>query len=67
MKNDPEALKKTYQIELQDTPYDTLLEIGRKRGYLQKGQIDENRLMKSFVKDIRENKLGKLTWESVDD
>ena len=59
--------KKTYQIELQDTPYDTLLEIGRKRGYLQKGQIDENRLMKSFVKDIRENKLGKLTWESVDD
>lgn len=31
MENDPQALATTYGIELQDTPYDTLLEIGRKR------------------------------------
>ena len=28
-----------------------------------KGEIDENRLMLSFVKDIRENKCGLITWE----
>ncbi len=67
MENDPQALVATYGIELQDTPYDTLLEIGRKRGYLQKGTVDENRLMRSFVKDIRENKIGRITWESVHD
>ena len=34
---------------------------------LGKGDIDENRLMKSFVKDLRENKCGPITWERVHD
>ena len=63
MKNKPETLISTYNIEIQEKPYDTLCEIAKKRGYLQKGSIDENRLMKSFVKDIRENKCGAITWE----
>lgn len=67
MEHDPKALETTYGIEIQESVYDTLLEIGRKRGYLLKGEVDENRLMKSFVKDIRENKLGRITWESADE
>lgn len=67
MKNDPQALENTYGIAIQETPYLTLLEIGKKRGYLLKGEIDENRLMRTFVKDIRENKLGKISWEMVND
>lgn len=63
MEHDPEALRKTYDIEIQMTVYDTLKEIARKRGYLVKGDIDENRLMKSFVKDVRDNKCGRITWE----
>ena len=58
-----EWLMETYGIEIQDTPWHTLEQVAIKRGYLQKGQIDENRLMNSFVKDMRENKCGLITWE----
>ncbi|MBQ0065935.1 MAG: ribosome biogenesis GTPase YlqF [Firmicutes bacterium] len=61
--NKPDVLKEVYQIEIQENPYDTLVEIAKKRGYLRKGDIDDDRLMRSFVKDIRENKLGQITWE----
>lgn len=63
MAHNPQAITNTYGIEIQSTPWDTLCEIARKRGYLKKGDIDQDRLVKSFVKDIRENKLGGITWE----
>ena len=63
MENNPSFLIETYGIEIQDTPWHTLEQVAIKRGYLQKGQIDENRLMNSFVKDMRENKCGLITWE----
>lgn len=63
MKNNSSSLIETYGIEIQDTPWHTLEQVAIKRGYLQKGQIDENRLMNSFVKDMRENKCGLITWE----
>ena len=59
----PGLLAKLYQIEDQKDPWQTLEKIALKRGYLQKGSIDENRLVRSFIKDIREDKLGPLTWE----
>lgn len=63
MENNPSSLIETYGIEIQDIPWHTLEQVAIKRGYLQKGQIDENRLMNSFVKDMRENKCGLITWE----
>lgn len=63
MENNPSSLIETYGIEIQGTPWHTLEQVAIKRGYLQKGQIDENRLMNSFVKDMRENKCGLITWE----
>lgn len=66
--HNPQALLDTYGIEkIEETPWQTLQAIARKRGWLLKGDIDENRLMRSFIKDIRENKLGKITWEMPDD
>ena len=67
MKNKPEVFETTYHVEIADTPYETLKNIAVKRGYLLKGDIDENRLMNSFVKDMRENKCGKITWEMPND
>ena len=63
MENKPQALEKVYGIEIQEKPYDTLCEIAKKRGFLQKGEIDINRLMKTFVREVRDNKLGPITWE----
>lgn len=64
MKNHPEALIDTYKLDqLEETPWDTLQAIARKRGWLQGGNVDENRLMRTFIRDIRENRLGRITWE----
>ena len=38
-----------YHVKIADTPYETLQNFAIKRGYLLKGEIDENRLMLSFV------------------
>lgn len=63
-KHHPQALLDTYGIEkIEDTPWETLQAIARKRGWLQKGDIDENRTMRSFIQDIRSSKLGRITWE----
>lgn len=64
MKNKPEALINTYGIEkIEDTPWETLEAIARKRGWLLKGDVDQNRTMKTFITDIRQGKLGRITWE----
>ncbi len=67
MEHHRQALLDTYKVEWVDDPYDMLLSIGRKRGYLQGGQVDEDRLMKAFVKDMRQEKCGRITWEKADD
>ena len=63
MEQKPETLESVYGIQIQETPYETLCEIAKKRGFLQKGEIDINRLMKTFVREVRDNKLGPITWE----
>ncbi len=63
METMPNILKSVYHIEIQDSPYETLKEIAKKRGYLIRGDIDDERLMKAFVKDIRDGKLGRISWE----
>ena len=62
-----QALQDYYQIEIQETPYETLCEIARKRGYTRGQEIDDDRLMISFIKDLRADKCGKITWERVHD
>ncbi len=60
----PEALLNTYGIEaLGNTPWETLQAIARKRGWLQRGDVDENRTMRSFIQDIRSGNLGRITWQ----
>lgn len=60
----PERLKEVYKIEkIEETPWETLEAIARKRGWLQKGTVDENRTMRTFIQDIRSGKLGRITWE----
>lgn len=60
----PDRLLATYKIEkIEETPWQTLEAIARKRGWLQKGSVDENRTMRSFIQDIRSGKLGRITWE----
>lgn len=67
-RNQPQALLDTYGIEkIEDTPWETLQAIARKRGWLLKGDIDENRTMRSFIQDIRNDRLGRITWDTLDE
>lgn len=63
IENKPEVFKDVYDVQIQETPWATLEQVALKRGYLMKGSIDENRLVNTFVRDIRDNKCGRITWE----
>lgn len=56
-------LENVYQIESVQDVWDAMNKIAVKRGYLQKGQIDQERLIRSLIKDIRNDVLGPITWE----
>lgn len=59
----PQLLLERYGITLSERPYDNLLEIGRKRGYLMNGEVDEKRLITAFLREIRDGKIGAVSWE----
>lgn len=63
-------LEERYKIEITDemTPYDILLEIGNKRGFITPGGgVDENRTSLVILDEYRSGKIGKITVESPAD
>ena len=56
-------LENVYQIESVQDVWDAMNKIAVKRGYLHKGQIDQESLIRSLIKDIRTDVLGPITWE----
>lgn len=64
----PEALEKRYGVELIENNYKLFLSIGKAKGLLSKnGEVDYQRVIEMFLKEIRDNKLGKITWEVYND
>ena len=64
IKTYPEALKERYDITHLE---DALFQIATKRGALLKGgHIDEDRVYHLFLTDLRSNKLGGLTFDTLD-
>ena len=60
----PQQLMDAYEIELIDNNYKQFLMIGRKKQFLIKGnEVDYNRVVETFLKDIRDNRFGPITWE----
>lgn len=60
-------IEERYKIEVKDemTPYDILLAIGNKRGFiLPGGGVDENRTALVILDEYRSGKIGKITVES---
>ncbi len=64
----PKALEERYQVELHDEPMELFARIGAKRLILKtKGEVDLPRTMDMVIKEIRDNYLGAITWETVDE
>lgn len=68
MQHKPELLEKRYAIELDEDPYSNFTKIAEKRGFLKNGkEIDFKRTIETFLREIRDNRLGSITWENADE
>ncbi len=63
VKNRGDVLKERYNIELCDNPYEMLERLAFKRGYVRNQEMDEKRTIETFLKEIRDDKLGPISWE----
>lgn len=62
----PSEVKQRYQVEVCENPYEMFERIAQARGFLLgNAQIDKKRTIDSFLKDVRGDKLGRITWESA--
>lgn len=68
IRDDPQALIDRYQMEILDDPYEMLLALGMKRGLLRRAnEVDEKRVVDMFIREIRDDKLGCISWERPDE
>lgn len=66
--NYTQALISYYGVEMIENNFKLFQNIGIKRGFLLKGnEVDMKRVIDSFMKDIRSDKFGAITWEKVDE
>lgn len=64
--NYPERLSSFYDVALIENNHKLFQSIARKKGYLSKGDtIDEKRVIETFIKDVRDNRFGRITWEKA--
>ena len=63
----PNNLANRYEIEESDDPYETLERIAARRGYMRNGEMDEKRTIETFLKELRDDKLGCISWEKPDE
>lgn len=63
----PDAITKRYQVECCDDAYEMLHRIALSKGFFMSNRIiDEKRTITTFIKDVRQDKLGRITWEYCD-
>lgn len=63
IKQHPGALEKRYSVEICEDPYEMLERIARKRGFIRNQEMDEKRTIETFLREIRDDKLGAISWE----
>ncbi|MCF0111084.1 MAG: ribosome biogenesis GTPase YlqF [Erysipelotrichaceae bacterium] len=64
MKEYPELIRQRYHISLQDDVWENVLAIGRSRGFLRAGNtVDEDRTVQALIREIRQDKVGRISWE----
>ena len=61
--NHKEALQQRYDIAVCEDPYIMLERIAEKRGFMRKGEMDEKSTIETFLRELRDDKLGRITWE----
>lgn len=64
MENYPENLKERYNIEISEDPYENFDRIALVRKFfLGNQEIDHKRTIETFLKEVRADYCGRITWE----
>lgn len=64
----PNYIEERYQIMIQDDPYNVFEDLARARKFLRSGnEVDWKRTYETFIKELRGDKLGRITWEMPDE
>lgn len=63
----PDVIIKRYGVEACEDPYEMLEIIARKRGFVRNQEIDEKRTIETFIREVRDDKFGAITWEYPDE
>lgn len=67
IQQEPQLLRQRYEIDLCDDPYEMFRRLALKRGFLKnKEAIDMKRTIETFLREIRDDRLGAITWEMPD-
>ncbi|MEG0077849.1 ribosome biogenesis GTPase YlqF [Anaerorhabdus sp.] len=62
----PENLKQLYGIEVIDDPYKMIEAIGRSKNLIKANdEVDYARTIDFFLRDLRDDKCGRITWEKA--
>lgn len=60
----PTLLQKRYDVEITQDAYAMFERIAFKRGFLRnQSEVDFKRTIETFLREIRDDRLGKITWE----
>lgn len=63
----PDKIQERYQVEPCADPYEMFARIAKARGFLMgNGEMNQKRTIDTFLKEVRGDKLGKITWERID-
>ena len=68
LKHNADFLRTRYDVELCDDPYEMFQRIALKRGFLRnQEEIDHKRVIETFIRELRDDKLGAITWETANE
>lgn len=64
----PQQLKERFDVEIVDDPYVMIERIAARRGFIKaNNQLDMDRAIQRFLRDIRDDFVGRITWEFMDE
>lgn len=62
----PHQICERYHIEVEEDPYEMFQKIAEKRYFfLENKKLDHKRAMETFLRELRDDKLGTITWEEL--
>ena len=64
----PQQLNERFDVEVVEDPYVMIGRIAARRGFIKaNSQLDMDRAIQRFLRDIRDDYVGRITWEFVDE